>query len=203
MRQILDESAANTSAAKGSNAQKVGDYYASAMDSMAIEKAGLKYLQPELDRINAMKDLRDLQNGAGAGPADRRPARSSAGYVGQDDKKSDEYAVNLSQGGLSLPDRDYYLKDDARSKAIRTAYTTYLTNTFKMLGDNEATAAKNAATVLRLETRLAKASKRPRGPARPLRQLQQDDGGRGQQAVPEPEPARYAASQWAWARPRR
>ncbi len=158
MRQILDESAANTSAAKGSNAQKVGDFYASAMDSMGIERAGLKYLQPELDRISKVKTLQDVQ------AVLPRQARIQTGafyneYVGQDDKKSDEYAVNMSQGGLSLPDRDYYLKDDARSKSIRTAYTTYLTNTFKMLGDNESTAAKNAAAVLGIETRLAKASK--------------------------------------------
>ena len=158
MRQILDESAANTSAAKGSNAQKVGDFYASAMDSMAIEQAGLKYLQPELNRINAIKSLADLQKEVVHSQKIQTGAFYN-GYVGQDDKKSDEYAVNLYQGGLSLPDRDYYLKDDARSKGIRTAYTTYLTNTFKMLGDNEATAAKNAAAVLAFETKLAKASK--------------------------------------------
>ncbi|AHJ96537.1 M13 family metallopeptidase [Hymenobacter swuensis] len=158
MRQILDEAAANTTAAKGTNAQKVGDYYASAMDSMAIEKAGLKYLQPELNRIAAVKDLKGLQSEVVHAQKIQTGAFYN-GYVGQDDKKSDEYAVNLYQGGLSLPDRDYYLKDDARSKGIRAAYTTYLVNTFKMLGDNEATAAKNAATVIRLETRLAKASK--------------------------------------------
>ncbi|GAB2959446.1 M13 family metallopeptidase [Hymenobacter coalescens] len=158
MRQILEEAAANKTAAKGTNAQKVGDYYASAMDTAAIEAAGLKYLQPELARISAVKDLKGLQNQLVRAQMLQTGALFGA-YVGQDDKKSDEYAVNLYQGGLSLPDRDYYLKDDARSKGIRAAYTTYLTNTFKMLGDNEATAAKNAATVMRLETRLAKASK--------------------------------------------
>ncbi len=158
MRQILEESAANTTAARGSNLQKVGDYYATAMDSMAIEKAGLKYLQPELNRINGIKNLRDLQNGLVR--AQQIQTRSVFGLgVAQDRKKSDEYALYLSQGGLTLPDRDYYLKDDARSKTIRAAYTTYLTNTFKMLGDSPATAAKNAVTVMRLETRLAKASK--------------------------------------------
>ncbi|WP_044510568.1 M13 family metallopeptidase [Hymenobacter sp. DG25B] len=158
MRSILEESAANTSATKGSNLQKVGDYYASSMDSMAIEKAGLKYLQPELARIAAVKDLKGLQTALVR--AQRLQTRSVFGLgVNQDRKKSDEYALYLSQGGLTLPDRDYYLKDDARSKGIRTAYTTYLTNTFKMLGETPANAAKNAATVLRIETRLAKASK--------------------------------------------
>ena len=158
MRQILEEAAANTSAAKGSNAQKVGDFYATAMDTVAIEKAGLKFLKPELDRIAAIKDLKGLQAEIVRQQLEGTGAFFSSG-VGQDEKKSTEYAVQIYQGGLSLPDRDYYLKDDARSKGIRNAYTTYLVNTFKMLGDNEATAAKNAATVMRLETRLAKASK--------------------------------------------
>jgi len=158
MRQILEEAAANKSATKGSNAQKVGDYYAAAMDSAAIEAAGLKYLKPELDRISAIKDLKGLQTTLVRAQKIQTGAFFNA-YVGQDDKKSDQYAVNLYQGGLSLPDRDYYLKDDARSKAIRAAYNTYLVNTFKLLGDNDATAQKNAATVLRLETRMAKASK--------------------------------------------
>ncbi|RPD45448.1 M13 family peptidase [Hymenobacter sediminis] len=158
MRQILQEAAANTSATKGSNAQKVGDYYATAMDSMAIEQAGLKYLQPELARINAIKDLKGVQNEIVRQQLYSTGAFYSAG-VGQDEKKSTEYAFQLYQGGLSLPDRDYYLKDDARSKGLRAAYTTYLTNTFKLLGDNEATAAKNAAAVMRIETRLAKASR--------------------------------------------
>ncbi|WP_045689936.1 M13 family metallopeptidase, partial [Hymenobacter sp. AT01-02] len=158
MRQILQEAATNTSAAKGTNAQKVGDYYASGMDTVAIEKAGLKYLQPELARINAIKDLKGVQN-----ELVRQQLYGTGAFfyvgVGQDEKKSTEYAVQFYQGGLSLPDRDYYLKDDARSKGIRSAYNTYLTNTFKLLGDSPAAAAKNAATVMRLETRLAKASR--------------------------------------------
>ncbi|MBO0360308.1 M13 family metallopeptidase [Hymenobacter sp. BT186] len=158
MRSILEEAAANTSAAKGTNAQKVGDFYATAMDSMGIEKAGLKYLQPELARIQAVKDLKGLQNALVR--QQKLQTRSVFGLgVSQDRKKSTEYALYLSQGGLSLPDRDYYLKDDARSKTIRTAYVSYLTNLFELLGDNEATAKKGAETVLRLETRLAKASK--------------------------------------------
>jgi putative endopeptidase len=158
MRQILEEAAANTSAPKGSNLQKVGDFYASAMDSAAIEAAGLKPLQPELNRIAAIKDLKGLQSVLVR--QQMLQTRSVFGtYVGQDRKNSTQYAVYMSQGGLTLPDRDYYLKDDARSKTIRSAYMTYLTNMFKMLGDKEATAAKNAGTVMRLETRLAKVSK--------------------------------------------
>ncbi|SMB84265.1 Endothelin-converting enzyme 1 [Hymenobacter roseosalivarius DSM 11622] len=158
LRQLLEEAAANTSAEKGSNAQKVGDYYASGMDSMAIEKAGTTALKPELARIAATKDLKSLpatvayQQQLGTGGFFR------AG-VSPDRKNSTVYAVNLNQGGLSMPDRDYYLKDDARSKAIRDAFVTYMTNTFQLIGDPAATATKKAAAILRLETRLAKASK--------------------------------------------
>ncbi|MCC2548173.1 M13 family metallopeptidase [Hymenobacter sp. BT175] len=158
MRSILDEAAANRNAAKGTNAQKVGDYYASAMDTASIEAAGLKYLKPELDRIAAIKTADNLQTNI-ARQLQLQTGSFFSTYVGQDDKISTQYAVNLNQGGLSLPDRDYYLKDDARSKNIRAAYMTYLTNTFKMLGESEATAAKSASTVMRIETRLAKASR--------------------------------------------
>ncbi|UOQ79000.1 M13 family metallopeptidase [Hymenobacter sp. 5516J-16] len=158
LKRILEEAAANTSAAKGSNAQKVGDFYASGMDSAAIEKAGLTYLQPELKRISAVKDLKSLQTELARQQRLGTGAFFRAG-VGPDRKQSTVYAVNLSQGGLSMPDRDYYLKDDARSKTVRTAYVAYMTNTFKLMGDSEATAAQKAATILRLETRLAKASK--------------------------------------------
>ncbi|MDO7854274.1 M13 family metallopeptidase [Hymenobacter convexus] len=159
LRAILEQAAKNApTAAKGSNAQKVGDFYASAMDSMAIEKAGLKYLKPHLDRIMAINSLADEQKFL----ADPKAHAGSVWFgsgVGQDEKISTQYAVYLGQGGLSLPDRDYYLKDDARSKAIRAAYQTFQVNTFKLLGDDQATAEKNAAAVTRIETRLAKASK--------------------------------------------
>ena len=156
-RRILDKAAADRTAKPGSNMQKVGDFYAAAMDSMAIEKAGLKYLQPHLDKINSIQDLAGMQRFL----AD--PKSYATGWygfsVGQDSKNSSQYAVNMRQGGLSLGDRDYYLKEDARSKAIRNAFTTYQVNTFKLLGDDQATAERNAATVMRLEMRMAKASR--------------------------------------------
>jgi len=159
LRSILNDAAKNAAKApKGSNAQKVGDFYASAMDSAAIEAAGLKYLQPHLNRIAAIKDLGEMQRFLADPKAQAGGVWFNAG-VGQDEKISTQYAVQFSQGGLSLPDRDYYLKDDARSKTIRTAYDAYLTNTFKLLGDDAATAKANATAVQRLETRLAKASK--------------------------------------------
>ncbi|TGE14293.1 M13 family metallopeptidase [Hymenobacter elongatus] len=158
LRQILEEAAANTTATKGSNAQKVGDFYASGMDSLALDKAGLTYLQPELARINAVNTLKSLQVELARQQTLGTGAFFRAG-VSPDRKNSTQYAVNFSQGGLGMPDRDYYLKDDARSKQVRTAYVAYLTSTFKLMGDPEPAAAQKAAAVVRLETRLAQASK--------------------------------------------
>ena len=158
MREILDQAAANTTAAPGSNDQKVGDFYASGMDTAAIEKAGLQYLQPELNKIAAVKTAKDLQGQMAHQQLLQTGAFFNSG-VGQDEKKSDQYAVLFYQGGLSLPDRDYYFKTDASAKNIRAAFVTYVTDIFQMLGDNEATARKAAQGVLSLETRLAKASR--------------------------------------------
>jgi putative endopeptidase len=158
LRQILEEAAANTSATKGSNLQKVGDFYASGMDSVALDKAGLTYLQPELKRIAAIKDLKSLHVSLARQQMLGTGAFFRAG-VGPDRKNSTVYAVNLYQGGLGMPDRDYYLKDDARSTAVRTAYVAYITNTFKLMGDSEAVAKQKAASVLALEKQLAQASK--------------------------------------------
>jgi putative endopeptidase len=156
---ILEELARTSRTAKpGTNAQKVGDYFASAMDTMAIDAAGLKYLKPHLDRITAIQTLPQMQQFL----ADPKAVTGSVWYgmgVGQDEKISSQYSVQVGQGGLSLPDRDYYLSDNARMKNIRAAYQTYQTNLFKMLGDDATTAAKNAATVTRIETKLAQASR--------------------------------------------
>jgi putative endopeptidase len=130
---ILEELARTSgTAAKGTNAQKVGDFYAAAMDTVAIEKAGLTYLKPYLDRIAAIKTLPEMQKFLADPKAQAGSVWFNSG-VGQDEKISTQYAVQFYQGGLSLPNRDYYLKDDARSKNIRAAALTYLTNTFKRL----------------------------------------------------------------------
>ncbi|RTQ48555.1 M13 family peptidase [Hymenobacter gummosus] len=160
MRSILEAAAANTGATMGSNAQKVGDFYATAMDTVAIERDGLRPLRPELERLLLIKD----KTGLIVGLARQKILQTGAYFrigVDVDEKNSTQYVVGLNQGGLTLPNRDYYLKDDERSKRIREAYRTYLRNTFGQLGDNEATAQQNAAVVERLEMRLAKASRTP------------------------------------------
>ncbi|RFP66751.1 M13 family peptidase [Hymenobacter lapidiphilus] len=158
LRQLLDDAAADQSAAPGSNRQKVGDFYASGMDSVGLEQAGLKYLKPELARIAAISNLAGVRTEIARQQTLGTGAFFRAG-VTPDRKNSSQYVVSMSQGGLSMPDRDYYLKSDARSLAVRTAYVQYLTNTFKLLGESPTAAAAKATAVLRLETRLAKASK--------------------------------------------
>ncbi|WP_299824326.1 M13 family metallopeptidase [uncultured Pontibacter sp.] len=158
LRELLQEAASNTTAAKGSAAQMIGDFYAAGMDSVAIDKAGINPIKPELERIAAVKTADDLFKAI----ADLKTKGVSGyftTYVTQDDKISTQYALNAMQGGLSLPDRDYYLKSDERSTAIRTAYATHLQNMFKLVGDDAATAKKKAETVMNIENRLAKASR--------------------------------------------
>ena len=158
MRQILDEAAATKNAAPGSNVQKVGDYYATAMDSAAINRAGLAPLQGELYRIISAKTKAAL-----APVLARQQMLGTNAFMGldvePDAKNSVQYAAYFSQGGLGMGDRDYYLKNDLRSQSVRKAYRTYLTNTLQLLGDAPATAQANTETVMRLETQLAKASR--------------------------------------------
>ncbi|MBD2769739.1 M13 family metallopeptidase [Hymenobacter sp. BT664] len=158
LRRILEEAAANRTAPPGSNAQKVGDFYAAAMDTAAIERAGLAPLKPELVRVAAVRD----QVGLRAAIVHLQELQAGVFFragVDVDEKNTAQYAVRLDQGGLTLPDRDFYFKSDARTEKVKTAYRAYMTQIFSLLGDAPAVAQRNAATVERLETRLAKASR--------------------------------------------
>ncbi|GAB2857390.1 M13 family metallopeptidase [Hymenobacter ruber] len=160
LRKILEDAAANRSAAPGSNAQKVGDFYASAMDTVAIDRAGLAPLKPELDRVAAVRDAAGLRaeivrlQELGAGPFFR------AG-VDVDEKETTKYAVQMNQGGLTLPNRDFYFKTDARTEKVKAAYRAYMQQVFELLGAAPTVAKLDAAIVERIETRLAKASRTP------------------------------------------
>ena len=157
LRNIL-ESAAKAPGAAGTNQQKVGDYYASGMDTVTIEKAGLAPLKGELDRIAAIKRLPDLQKVISRHQIIGTGALFNL-YIGQDDKISTQYAINASQGGLGLPDKDMYLKNDKRSEMVRSEYRKFLTQIFKLAGESDADAGKHADASIKLETKLAKASK--------------------------------------------
>ncbi len=155
---VLLEEASAANAKKGTNEQKVGDFYATAMDSANIEKQGMSVIADELKMIGDIKSKDDVL--AVAAQMQRKAlAPMFTFYVYQDQKNSSAYIPYVDQGGLTLPDRDYYVNNDARSKEIRTAYATHLENMFVLIGDDAKTAKANAQTIIRLETRLAKASK--------------------------------------------
>src|ERR1700704_3986217 len=146
LHQILEASAKNTSAAKGSSEQKVGDYYATCMDEAKIEAEGLKPLQPEFDRIAKIKDQKSLQEEI----EHLHNLGINALFVPgstQDFKNSAEVTADVDQGGLGLPDRDYYSKTDEKSKTIRDAYVKHVAKMFELMGDDATKAASEAQTV--------------------------------------------------------
>jgi endothelin-converting enzyme/putative endopeptidase len=137
--------------------QKIGDYYAACMDTSAIDKLGLKPLQPELDRIAAIGDRRQLAQFLREG-ADRRGLYFFGAGSEQDAKDAESVIIGVFAGGLGLPDRDYYLKTDAKSEEVRKRYVAYLSRLLVLSGQPQAKADRQAAAVMRIETALATAS---------------------------------------------
>ena len=159
IKQICEKSAADLEAKKGSVKQKIGDFYASGMDSLAIENAGLSPLKAELKNIESIQSLPSLMTAiAHLHTIGVSPAFSF--YLGQDDKISTKYALFFGQGGLGLGERDYYFNMDSRTVLIRKEYQDHLQKMMKLTGENETTAIKSATTILKLETDLAKASRK-------------------------------------------
>ena len=156
---ICEKSAKNKDAAKGSNEQKIGDFYASGMDTLSIEKAGLKPLAVALSKIETITDIPTLMNTIGylhtigAGPA-------FSFSVGQDDKISSKNALFFGQGGLGLGNRDYYFNTDTETVKIRTEYVKHLEAMFKLMVNDAATSKNGATTIMKLETDLAKNSRK-------------------------------------------
>jgi predicted metalloendopeptidase len=154
---ILEAAATNTSAASGSNEQKVGDFYASCMDTKEIDAQGLKPIAAELASIDAIHDPAGLLNTG---------ARLQTAGVGvlftfgsdQDFKDSSKVIGEANQGGLGLPDRDYYTRDDDESKKLRDQYVEHIAKLFTLAGDAPERAAAEAKTILGIEMSLAKAS---------------------------------------------
>ena len=158
LHEILEDAAKDRAAQKGSNRQKIGDMYATGMDSATIESLGWKPVAGDLERIDAIKDIAGIQ--AEIARLHTFGAGGVFGFSsGQDLKNSSEVIGQLSQGGLGMPDRDYYLADDEKSKKLRDDYNTYITAMFKLVGLDEAGAASAAKSVTALEARLAKASR--------------------------------------------
>jgi putative endopeptidase len=157
---ILEAAAKNTAAKKGSNEQKVGDYYASCMDEAKVEADGLKPIQAELDLIDKVTDQKSLQAEITHLHSYGYNALFGSGS-NRDFKNASETIIGIFQGGLSLPTRDYYLKTDDRSKSIRDEYVKHVAKMFELMGDDSAKAASEAQAVMTLETKLAGGSKAP------------------------------------------
>ncbi|HVS95858.1 MAG TPA: M13 family metallopeptidase [Puia sp.] len=155
----VNEHAAAQQAAKGTITQKIGDLWYSGMDSTAIDKQGLDPLKPEFDSIQAIASGNAIARVA-AGFHLKGVSVLFRDYVAQDDKNSSKTAFQLIQGGLGMPTRDYYFKMDTGAMAVRKAYVDFLSGTFREMGLDSAGAAKKAAAVLRLETALAKVSRK-------------------------------------------
>ncbi len=157
LHEILEASAKNSKAAKGSSEQKVGDYYATCMDEATIEAAGLKPLDAEFARIAKVKDTKSLQDEIAHLHSLGLSTLFGSGST-QDFKNSAEVTFEIDQGGLGLPDRDYYLKTDDKSKATRDAYVKHVTAMFQLMGDDATKAAAEAQTIMAIETKLAESS---------------------------------------------
>ncbi len=154
---ILESAAKNTNAAKGSSEQKIGDYYYTFLDTKTRDTAGLKPLAPWFDRIGAIKNSADLQ--ATIAYLQTYNIDAAFGIGSLPDFKNSKMAIAIvGQGGLGLPDRDYYFKDDDRSKQIREQYVAHVAKMFELMGDDAARAQASAKTVMAIETRFAGAS---------------------------------------------
>jgi len=152
LHKIIEEAAASRAHRAGSDLQKVGDLYRSFMDTERIERAGIKPLAPSLAKVRALKSRSELP--AYFANLQKEGIQTPFGFgVGQDGKDATRYIGSLSQGGLGLPDRDYYLKNDAKFVETRAAYQKYIETLLSLAGEKyPAQAAKN---VVAFETALA------------------------------------------------
>lgn len=155
LRTLLEDAAKNSK--KDRLHQMIGDFYASGMDSAAIEKKGFQPIEADLARINNISSPQDVVNEVIYLRLNGYGAPLFGVGVGPDRKNVNVYIPQIGQGGTSLPDRDYYLKDDKRSTTIRTAYQRHIENLLKLVGEDPGTAATDAIAVMKIETALAKA----------------------------------------------
>ncbi len=156
LHQIVEKTAA-AHAAAGTNEQKIGDYYASCMDTDAIDRKGLAPIQPELDRIAALHSKEELP--ALIAHLNRMSVGVFFDYGSQQDfKDATREIAYIDQSGLGLPEKDYYLRTDDKSVELRKQYVAHLANMLKLLGDQPDAAQAEAQKIMDLETALAKAS---------------------------------------------
>jgi len=158
LRKISEASAAQKHAPVGSDEQKVGDFWTIGMDQALANRLGLAPLKDELARVDAVHDVNSALDAAFAMQPLGVDVFFDAGVM-QDEKQSDVMAVHLVQGGLGLPERDYYFNTEEGVAKARTAYVEHLHRMFKLLGVDDATAKTSAEQVMAFETALAKVSR--------------------------------------------
>jgi putative endopeptidase len=157
LRGLLEE-AGKTGDTRDQAGQKIGGFYASCTNEAVVEKRGLGAIQPQLDEIAGLKSTKQIPTlVAHLTLPFGRSTLFSAGSA-QDPDNSEQEIASINQGGLGLPDRDYYTKTDAKSKEIRDRYVQHVQKVFEMLGDSPESARQEAATIMRMETGLAQAS---------------------------------------------
>jgi len=155
----INAKAVEENAAHGTVSQKVSDFWQSGMDTAAIEKQGLSALKENLDLVSNIHSMQDILRVTAA--FHKKGIGGLFGeYVAQDDKNSNIMTYQLSQGGIGMPNRDYYFKTDEKSVAVRNAYQHYLFQSFRQLGNDSVAASKDARAIFQLETFLAKASRK-------------------------------------------
>jgi putative endopeptidase len=184
VRNICESAAANANSEPGSNKQKIGDFFFSGMDSVSLNNQGLSALKADFDRIDAIKDLKTLATEA----AYIHAVSGSPGfgfYIGQDDRISSKNAVFISQGGLSLPDRDFYFDKDARAVMIRGKFTGHLSNMFKIMGYDDERARQSADKTMKLETAIASGSRKLADTRDPLKNYNKLTVGALQKMTPD------------------
>lgn len=154
---LVEIAAANKTAPAGSVSKRVGDFYSAAMDSITIEKLGFEPIKADLEKIKQLKDVQGLVNHVAYMRTSGIGGAMFGFGVGQDRKNVTKYLVNISQGGTTLGDRDYYLKDDPQSQKIRAAYNAYMVKLFSLIGASKAEATQKADVVFKIEKALAEA----------------------------------------------
>jgi putative endopeptidase len=165
-RETMEAASVNRSPGDG-NRQKIGDYWLACMDESGIEASGTKPLQPEFSRINALRSPKEITLeiarlhhlfAAPWQPADNQAFAALFGFSGQKDyDDTSKVVAHIDQGGLSLPNRDFYLKSDEKSKELLAKYQNHVQKMFELAGETESQATADANAVLELETALAQA----------------------------------------------
>jgi putative endopeptidase len=168
VRNICESSAALKDAPKGSAKQKIGDFFFTGMDSISLNHKGITDLIPDLDKIDGIKDIDGIvKEAAYIHIVSGSPLFDF--WVTQDDRISSKNALFFSQGGLSLPDRTYYVDMDSRTIMVREKFVAHATNMFRIMGQDEVTAKKSAEQLMKLETSLAKAARKREDTRDPLK----------------------------------